>query len=110
MGELHADIEWDAETVDSVDIVPVRGKWLAATQVPLTVIVGPNDTVELPSSLIPGQKGKNRLAIAKNWVADMRNFAEVNGLESHFKLEIIPGHGHTMSGLIPYSQAALISE
>lgn len=109
MGELHTDIEWDTDTIKHVDIVPNRQKWLAATQIPLTVIVGLNDTAELPSSLIPGQKGKNRYTIARSWIQDMAAFAEANGLESRFKLEIIPGRGHSMSGLISYSQMALIS-
>jgi pimeloyl-ACP methyl ester carboxylesterase len=109
MGELHTNIEWDSDTVKHVDIVPDRQKWLAATQIPLTVIVGLNDTGELPSDLIPGHKGKNRFIIAGNWIQDMAALAKANGLESHFKLEIIPGQGHSMSGLIPYSQGALVS-
>jgi poly(3-hydroxybutyrate) depolymerase len=109
MGELHTDIEWEADTIKHVDIVPDKQKWLAATQIPLTVIVGLNDTSQLPSSLIPGQKGKNRYTIARNWIQDMAAFAEANGLESRFKLEIIPGQGHSMSGLISYSQEALVS-
>lgn len=40
MGELHAAIEWDEDTVNQVDVIPDKSKWLAATQVPLTVIVG----------------------------------------------------------------------
>jgi hypothetical protein len=40
----------------------------------------------------------------------MAAFAEANGLESHFKLEIIPAQGHSMSGLLPYSQEALVSQ
>ena len=110
MGELHTDIEWDSDIIKHVDIVPDKQKWLAATQIPLTVIVGLNDTAELPSSLIPGQKGKNRYVIARNLIQDMAAFAEANGLESRFKLEIIPGKGHSMSGLIPYSQEALVSQ
>ena len=110
MGELHTEIEWDPDTTQSADIVPDQQKWLAATQIPLTVIVGLNDTAELPADLIPGQKGVNRFTIARNWVQDMAAFAEANGLESHFKLELIPGIGHSMSGLLPYSQAALASE
>lgn len=109
MGELHTDIEWDSDTIRRVDIVPDKQKWLAATQIPLTVIVGLNDTAILPSTLIPGQKGKNRYVIARNWVQDMAAFAEANGLESRFKLELIPGQGHTMTGLILYSQEALVS-
>ena len=110
MGELHSEIVWDTETSLAVDVVPDQEKWLAATQVPLTVIVGLNDTAELPASLIPGQKGVNRFVIGRNWVQDMALFAQSNGLESRFKLEIIPGTGHTMIGLLPYSQAALNSE
>jgi hypothetical protein len=110
MGELHTDIEWDSETIKPVDIVPEKQKWLAATQIPLKVYVGLNDTAELPSSLLPGQKGRNRIVIASNWVKDMAAFAEANGLESRFKLGIIPGLGHNMIGLIPYSQEALVSE
>ena len=72
-----------------------------------TVIVGLGDTAELPADLIPGQKGKNRFTIARNWVQDMATFAEANGLESHFQLSIVPGQGHSMSGLLPYSQEAL---
>lgn len=110
MGELHTDIEWDSTTIQSVDIVPDKQRWLAATQVPLTVIVGLNDTAGLSPSLIPGQKGKNRYTIARNWIQDMAAFAETNGLESQFELELIPGQGHSMSGLLPYSQEALVSQ
>ena len=108
-GELHADVEWDPETVQQVDVVPDKETWLAATQVPLTVIVGLNDTGELPESLIPGQKGTNRYVIARNWVQDMAAFAAANGLESRFRLELVPGIGHSMTGLLPYSQEALFS-
>ena len=110
MGELHTDIEWDEETSNHVDIVPEKEKWLAATQIPLTVIVGLNDTAELPIELIPGQKGRNRGVIAQNWIQDMAAFAEANGEESNFRFDLIPGIGHSMSGLMPYSQDAILSE
>jgi pimeloyl-ACP methyl ester carboxylesterase len=107
MGELHAEIEWDEDTARHVDVVPDEEKWLAATQVPLTVIVGLNDTAELPLTLIPDQEGRNRFTIAGNWVQDMAAFAAANGLESRFNFDIIPAQGHSMTGLLPYSQAAL---
>jgi hypothetical protein len=110
MGELHADIAWGEELINHVDVVPEKEKWLDATKVPLTVIVGLNDTTELPQELIPGQKGKNRYVIARNWIQDMESFAEENGKESNFKLDLIPGIGHSMNGLIPYSQKAILSE
>jgi len=110
MGELHTDIVWDDGTVRQVDVMPDEEKWLAATQVPLAVIVGLDDDAALPAELLPGQKGSNRLFIAKNWILDMAAFAEANGLTSHFTLDIIAGKGHTMSGLLAFSQEALISE
>ena len=105
MGSLNDDIEWDEKTKNHVDIIPDKQKWLGATQVPLTVIVGLNDTAELTQ--YPGQKGNNRFGIARAWVLDMGKFAEENGFKSKFKIEIIPGKGHSMSQLIPYSQKAL---
>jgi poly(3-hydroxybutyrate) depolymerase len=108
MGELHADIEWDSETITHVDIMPEREKWQAATQITLTVIVGLDDTAKLPADLIPGQKGDERITIAQNWVEDMASFAEADGLETRFEISIIPGIGHSMSGLLRYSQQALL--
>jgi hypothetical protein len=107
MGELEAEIEWDTVTRTHVRITPDRQKWLAATQVPLRVIVGLNDTGELPA--YPGQKGRNRFVTGRRWVSDMAKFAQENGLESRITFEMIPGKGHTMLGLLPYSQAALLA-
>jgi len=109
LGELHTKIEWDAKNTRQVDLIPDQQKWLTATQIPLTVIVGLNDTAELPPALIPDQKGNNRYTIARNWVKTMAAFAEANGLENRFKLELIPGQGHSMNGLMVYSQEALVS-
>lgn len=109
MGELHADIVWDSESTTRVDVEPNKQDWLAATQIPLTVIVGLDDTTELPAHLIPGQRGKNRITIAENWVRDMSAFAEANGMQGRFKIDLIPGIGHSMIGLINFSQNALLS-
>lgn len=108
MGELVADVEWDAETVRHVDVISDKQKWLAATQIPLTVIIGLNDTSELPA--YPGQNGKNRFVIARNWVRDMEAFAAENGLTSRFQFEVVPGKGHSMSGLLRFSEKAMLSE
>ena len=110
LGELHTDVEWDSDTITEVDVVPDKQKWLAATQVPLTVIVGLDDTAELPLEYIPGQKGRNRFTIAQNWIEHMSAFAAENGLESRFRISIVAGIGHSMSGLLPYSQEALVSD
>jgi len=105
MGELHSEIAWDDNTVRQEDVIPDEQKWLAATQIPLTVLVGMNDSANSP--VRPGQKGRNRINIARNWVQDMLLFAEENGLECQYQYELIPGKGHSMSGLVEYSQRAL---
>jgi hypothetical protein len=110
LGALQADVEWDDGTTTRADMIPDTETWLAATQVPVTVIVGLNDTAELPAHLIPGQKGKNRFTIARNWVQDMAAFAAERGLVSRIRLELIPGKGHSMGGLLPFSQAALLAQ
>ena len=102
MGELHAEIEWDDGTITQADVIPDEQTWLAATQISLTVIVGLGDTAELPQ--YPGQKGIDRYTIASNWVKDMCTFAEQHERECSFGFVIIPGRGHSMSGLLPYSQ------
>ena len=106
LGALHSDIVWDDGSVSTVDVVPDRNLWLEASRIQLTVIAGLNDTAELPEELIPGQKGNNRCAIAGNWVEDMISFAEKHGVDSNFKIEFIPGIGHSMTGLLPYSLRA----
>ena len=105
MGELHTQIEWDESTIRQEDVVPDLQKWLEATQIPLTVLVGLNDvTTQLQR---PGQKGANRVVIARNWVDDMKSFARDNGLECKYEYQFIAGIGHSMFGLIEYSQEAM---
>ena len=54
-----------------------------------------------------GQKGNNRVVIARNWVQDMVAFAEDGGVDSPWRLSIVPGLGHGSVGLAPHCQAAL---
>jgi len=65
--------------------------------------------IDLEAMRLFYEDGKTRIAIARQWVQDMAAFAEENGLESQLKLEIIPGKGYSMGGLILYSQGALVS-
>jgi len=92
-------------TTSQVEITPDLDKWLAATQVQTKVIVGLNDLE--PQLSRPGQEGRVRLAIGQNWVDAMGEFAADKGLESQITFEAIPGKGHSMLGLLPYSQNAL---
>ena len=109
MGQLNDDIEWNDGSIHQVDIHQDKQKWVDAVQIPASVVVGLNDTAELPQALIPGQKGNSRITIARNWIQDMNTFAETNGVESQFDLALIPGIGHSMIGLLPYCQDSLVS-
>jgi len=108
MCALSAQIQWEDGKSEQVEIHPDQDKWLNATQIPVTVIVGLNDLE--PQLSRPGQEGKVRLAIGQNWVKAMRKFAAENGLESAIQFEAIPGKGHSMLGLMLFSQAALNPE
>lgn len=108
MGELHTEIRWEDGTTAPVDIVPQTQNWIDATQVPVTVMVGMGDTE--PQLQRPGQEGTDRILIGRNWVDDMAVFAEANGVRSHIEFEAIPAKGHSMLGLMPFSQATLIDE
>jgi hypothetical protein len=106
MGPLSSEISWPDGSTDELDVIPNREKWLAATQIQVAVIVGLNDLE--PQLQRPGQQGQERLTIGKNWVESMSVFASENGLSSQIRFEAIPGKGHSMLGLLPYCQSALI--
>jgi len=81
---------------------------VGTTQIPVKVIVGLNNLEpQLPR---PGQAGRVRLTIGRNWVDSMGEFAEESGLESRISFEAIPGAGHSMLGLLPFCQEALLAE
>ena len=108
IGALSSEIAWEDGTTTQVEITPEKEKWLQATQVKTKVIVGLNDLE--PQLSRPGQEGKVRLAIGRNWVKAMGEFAAENALESQIVFEAIPGAGHSMLGLLPFCQDALRSE
>jgi len=108
LGPLDTEIEWEDGTRARIAVQPDPEKWLEAAQVPTTVIVGLNDLE--PQLSRPGQQGSVRLSIGRNWAAAMEAFAEDYGMESQIKFESIPGKGHSMLGLLPFCQAALLAE
>jgi hypothetical protein len=59
-----------------------------------------------------GYRGLFGWEIDADWVKNLvdRHRQELGrGLESQFKMELIPGMGHSMIGLIAYSQKAIIN-
>lgn len=108
LGPLDTTLAWHKpEAVRPVEVTPDRATWLEAMTLPVTVIVGLNDLEQQPDRT--GQKGNNRVVIARNWVQDMNVFAAQQGVESRLRLWLIPKLGHSSFGLLPHSQAALSS-
>lgn len=68
-------------------------------RVPMTIIVGSMDIArdtELNQSLrIDKQQGENRLVRAENWIRAMNYAAHARGLHTRYRLEIMPGVGHS---------------
>jgi hypothetical protein len=108
MGPLSGEIVWEDGTSAEVEVLPDPETWLKATQLPITVIVGLNDLE--PQLSRPGQEGRVRPVIGKNWVEAMKVFAAEQGLESQIAFEAVPGAGHSMLGLLPYTHKALITD
>lgn len=107
LGTLRTTIQWhNPDTATTVDFVPDQDKWVTATTLPVTVIVGLNDLEWQPNRT--GQKGNNRVVIARNWAQDMNRFAARHEIAGNIKLSLIPNLGHSAIGLLPYSQEALL--
>ena len=108
LGPLNTTLAWhNPEAATPVTVRPNMATWLKAVALPVTVIVGLNDLEHQPDRT--GQKGNNRVVIARNWVRDMNAFAAEHGVESRLRLWLIPKLGHSSYGLLPQSQAALSS-
>ena len=107
IGELDSELVWEDGTVQEVQVKPDKAVWLNALQTPLTVLVGLDDTTEIPQEYLTGQRGSERVSIARHWVMDMHTFAEENQIEDALALELVPGIGHSMVKLLPFSQAVL---
>jgi len=85
---------------------PDPSGWLrAATQVPVTVLVGSRDTQPRPPS--PAQPGTTRLDRAKAWVQAMRRLAESNGKAATVRLEVAPGLDHDEAAIAIPAQRIL---
>jgi hypothetical protein len=85
---------------------PDPAGWLqAASQVPVTVLVGSRDTEPRPPS--PGQSGNTRLERAKAWVLAMKRLAESNGKTPTVRLVIAPGLDHDEAAIAVPAQRIL---
>lgn len=83
--------------------------WLqAASQVPVTVLVGSKDTQPRPFS--PTQPGRTRIDRATAWVNAMKRLAQSNGKTATLKLVITPGLDHDEAAMAIPAQRILSGE
>jgi pimeloyl-ACP methyl ester carboxylesterase len=82
-----------------------RGWILAASQLPVTVLVGSRDTDPRPSS--PTQHGRTRIDRATAWVSAMKRLAEANGKTPTVKLMIVPDLDHDEAAMAIPAQSVL---
>ena len=87
----------------SRDLAGVRFDPEEFLRVPITAIVGENDTdtVNLRrTDRVNRQQGKTRVERARRWVEAMREAARTRGIEPLVSLEMIPNGGHDFEGLM----------
>lgn len=103
MAPLARPIRWsDDEPLRDIAITPDPDGWLAAAQLPITVVVGEQDIAECKP--IAGHRGNTHVARARSWVADMRELARKHGKRSGVRVVCVRGVGHNSKELTPECQ------
>ncbi len=88
-----------------VRIDPDYDGWVRASQLPITIVVGSNDTGEQPKR--PGHRGRTRIALAMNWAEDMNTLARYRGKTGRVRVKVIEGIGHNSERLTPHCVSEL---
>ena len=83
-------------------IRPEPDSWLKAAALPITVVVGSADTEPQPRRA--DHAGSTRIDYAQNWVDAMSHLAPKG--KGRIRLTVVPGIGHSSSGLTPACQKA----
>ncbi len=108
MGRLRRRLRWsNSQDAKQIDIQPDPSGWVAAAALPVTVVVGGDDTKRMTDR--PGQKGSNRIEIARHWVEDMNRLGASEKRRKMFYLRVVPKIGHSSSRLTPYCIERLFS-
>ncbi len=106
MGRFTRTLDWGDGNKQRVVVEPDRDKWLQATELPIAVIVGAEDTEPQPDR--PGHRGRTRIELARNWVADMCALARSEDRRPGIRHAVIDGIGHDSRRLTPACQQALL--
>ncbi len=116
MGRLTRSISWPGDVEQNVDIEPDPEGWLQAAVLPISIVIGDEDTSPQPcraahcsEPLRISTDSTTRLAIAKKWQGDMNALAASEGQFGRVHMEIVEGIGHSSAALTPASREVLIN-
>jgi pimeloyl-ACP methyl ester carboxylesterase len=97
------------DRVSGTVFVPCAAGWLtAASQVPVSVLVGSLDTEPRPAE--PGQYGSSRLERAAGWITSMHLHARANGAVPSIRLVCAEGLDHDEAAMAIPAQQLLASQ
>ncbi|MDX9973387.1 MAG: hypothetical protein RBU21_10415 [FCB group bacterium] len=109
MGRLQHMIRWsDDAPYTMMDYTPNPQGWLKASQLPIAVVVGALDTK--PIKTIEGEPGLNRVERARNYVREMNDYAQKQGVQGKVRLVEVKGVGFSYLDLLPASILALFKQ
>jgi len=89
----------------AISVRPDLNGWLKASALPITVVVGMDDTE--PQKKRAGHDGSTRLEFARQWVTSMNKLAERRRKKGQVRLVVVEGVGHDSAKLTPAAQEAL---
>jgi poly(3-hydroxybutyrate) depolymerase len=103
MAKRQYTAHWPGEIVgQAIDVRPQSSTWLAATQIPIEVVVGELDLDKMRH--VDGIGGDTHVDRAKFWVESMNKFAQEHAQTGNVQLNIVSGVGHNYGKLARVSQ------
>ncbi len=91
-----------------IDIRPQASTWLAASQIPIEVVVGELDLEKMRH--VAGIGGDTHVDRARFWVESMDKLAQGYGKKSNVRLNLVSGVGHNYGKLARVSQKFFAQE
>ncbi len=92
-GRMEFDFPYtEPDEQKHVVVEPDLNGWIKATEIPITIFVGSEDTSEQPER--PGQLGTTRIEFARNWAEAMNKLAREHGHRPRVRVRIINGARH----------------
>ncbi|UCG32955.1 MAG: alpha/beta hydrolase [Phycisphaerales bacterium] len=98
MKPLVRSMRWPgSDETKHILITPDPKGWVQAATLPITVVVGAEDTELLPG--IEGQDGRTRIQRARRWVRAMNRLASEHECRGRVRLSLVEGVGHNSADL-----------